>query len=167
MGHYDEEALAAALRTPARYIGLVASRRRAQALLNFLQQSGWSEADLGRIRAPAGLDLGAVTQEEIALAVMAEIMQERRRAMAERMVSLESTSPRARDPVCGMEVEVATARYHVEWGGNGSISVAPIAGRRSSRILPATRQRLLSQNGGSKRTAVARLLLPVVPAQGA
>jgi len=117
MGHYDEEALAAALRTPARYIGLVASRRRAQALLNFLQQSGWSEADLGRIRAPAGLDLGAVTQEEIALAVMAEIMQERRRAMAERMVSLESTSPRARDPVCGMEVEVATARYHVEWGG--------------------------------------------------
>ncbi|WP_322800720.1 XdhC family protein [Thermoflexus sp.] len=117
MGHYDEEALAAALRTPACYIGLVASRRRAQAVLDLLRQSGWSEADLGRIRAPAGLDLGAVTQEEIALSVMAEIMQERRRTMAEQMVSLESTSPQARDPVCGMEVEVATARYHAEWEG--------------------------------------------------
>ena len=71
MGHYDEEALAAALRTPACYIGVVASRRRAQAVLDLLRQSGWSEADLGRIRAPGGLDLGAVTQEEIALSVMA------------------------------------------------------------------------------------------------
>ncbi|WP_322798923.1 XdhC family protein [Thermoflexus sp.] len=117
MGHYDEEALAAALRTPARYIGLVASRRRAQALLDFLRQAGWSESDLMRIRAPAGLDLGAVTQEEIALSVMAEIMQERRRAMAEQVVPLEASPARARDPICGMEVEIATARYYTDWEG--------------------------------------------------
>ncbi len=117
MGHFDEEALGAALRTPARYIGLVASRRRAQAVLDFLRRAGWSEVDLKRIRAPAGLDLGAVTQEEIALSVMAEIMQERRRAMAERAVPAEPAPARARDPVCGMEVEVAAARYHVDWEG--------------------------------------------------
>jgi xanthine dehydrogenase accessory factor len=117
MGHYDEEALAAALRTPARYIGLVASRRRAQALLNFLQQSGWSEADLGRIRAPAGLNLGAVTQEEIALSVMAEIMQVRRQAMAEPITLPEPSPARARDPVCGMEVEIPTARHATDWEG--------------------------------------------------
>lgn len=116
MGHYDEEALAAALRTPARYIGLVASRRRAQAVMDFLRQTGWSESELARIRAPAGLDLGAVTQEEIALSVMAEIMQERRRTMAAQAVSLEPSPERARDPVCGMEVEIATARYYADWG---------------------------------------------------
>jgi len=117
MGHYDEEALAAALRIPARYIGLVASRRRARALMDSLRRSGWPESELARIRAPAGLDLGAVTQEEIALSVMAEIVQERRRALAQQAIPLESPSTRVCDPVCGMEVEVAAARYHVDWEG--------------------------------------------------
>ncbi len=117
MGHYDEEALAAALQIHARYIGLVTSRRRAQAVLDFLRQAGWSESELQRVRAPAGLDLGAVTQEEIALSVMAEIMHERRRAMAEQAVPPEPPPAQARDPVCGMEVEIASARYVTDWEG--------------------------------------------------
>lgn len=144
MGHYDEEALEAALRTPARYIGLVASRRRAQAVLDFLRQAGWSDGDLKRIRAPAGLDLGAVTQEEIALSVMAEIMQERRRAMAAQALPPEPASAWARDPVCGMEVEIALARYSLDWEGQRLYFCCPSCRQAfiadPSRYIPAAAQ---------------------------
>lgn len=115
MGHYDEDALEAALRLPARYIGLVASRRRAGAVLAELGRRGWPADQLARVEAPAGLDLGAATQEEVALAVMAQITRLRRsetRPAAEMPPELT-----ARDPVCGMEVETATARYRADWGG--------------------------------------------------
>jgi xanthine dehydrogenase accessory factor len=65
-GNYDEDALAAALRTKASYVALVASKARAQAMLEYLRDSGLTEADLGRLKFPAGLDLGAVTPEESA-----------------------------------------------------------------------------------------------------
>ncbi len=116
MGHYDEDALDAALSLPARYIGLVASRRRAEAVLAELARRGWSAADLGRIQAPAGLDLGAATQEEIALAVIAEITC-LRRSRAEVTPAEPLQSALGRDPVCGMEVDIGTARHRAEWGG--------------------------------------------------
>ncbi len=116
MGHYDEDALDAALRLPARYVGLVASRRRAEAVRAELARRGWSAADLGRIQAPAGLDLGAATQEEVALAVMAEITRLRRTGpQPEPAEVLQGLT--ARDPVCGMEVDLRTARHRAEWGG--------------------------------------------------
>lgn len=74
-GHFDEEALERALATPAVYVGLVASRRRSEAVRSYLRDQGVSEAQLERIHAPAGLDLGRVTPEEIAVAVLAELVQ--------------------------------------------------------------------------------------------
>lgn len=119
-GHYDEDALAAALATPARYIGLVASRRRARAVLEVLRGRGIPEEQLGRIRNPAGLDLGAVTQEEIALSILAEVVAEYRRSLRESVAEAAGTAVTvalARDPVCGMEVEIATARHVAEYAG--------------------------------------------------
>jgi xanthine dehydrogenase accessory factor len=78
-GNYDEDALEWALGTEAAYVALVASPKRAAAVRAYLAESGLSEAQLGRLKAPAGLDLGAVTPEEIALSVLAEIVQARRR----------------------------------------------------------------------------------------
>ena len=60
-GHYDEAALA----TPAAYVGLVASRKRADAVLGYLRDRGASDDQLARVHAPAGLDLGKVAHEEI------------------------------------------------------------------------------------------------------
>lgn len=116
MGHYDEDALDAALRLPARYVGLVASRRRAEAVRAELARRGWSAADLGRIQAPAGLDLGAATQEEVALAVMAEVTL-RRRSRAGPGPTEAPPATTARDPVCGMEVDIRSARHRAEWAG--------------------------------------------------
>ncbi|MFS8639994.1 MAG: XdhC family protein [Symbiobacteriaceae bacterium] len=78
MGHFDEECLQRLLVAGVPYVALVASRKRAAAVKEVLAAAGVSAADLERIRNPAGLDLGAVTQEEIAVSVLADIIRQRR-----------------------------------------------------------------------------------------
>lgn len=75
LGHYDEEALEAALATEATYIGLVASHKRAKAVMEYLSENGAPQDAIDRIKAPAGLDLGRIKHEEMAVAVLAEIVQ--------------------------------------------------------------------------------------------
>jgi xanthine dehydrogenase accessory factor len=67
-----------ALRSPARYIAVIASAKRARLMREYLLQQGFSHEELTRIYAPAGLSLGAETPEEIALSVVAEIVMRRR-----------------------------------------------------------------------------------------
>lgn len=75
-GHYDETALEALLRAQPNPVGLLASARRAATVRETLAMlSGFGEADLGRVRAPAGLHLGARTPHEVALSVLAELVQ--------------------------------------------------------------------------------------------
>ena len=113
MGEDDLELLQAALASEAAYIGVVASRKRFEHVRETLSACGVARAALDRVRAPAGLDIGARTPEEIALSVMAEIVQ-LRRAHA-------STAPAAAkeavDPICGMTVVVATARHSAQVKG--------------------------------------------------
>ena len=80
MGEGDEEAIEAALAIAPAYVGVVASARRFAALRETLLARGIADAALARVKSPAGLDLGARTPEEIALAVLAEIVQLRRAA---------------------------------------------------------------------------------------
>jgi xanthine dehydrogenase accessory factor len=118
-GHYDEEALARALETPAAYVGLVASRKRAEAVLGYLRDRGMDETSLARVRAPAGLDLGHLPTEEIAVAILAEIVQLRGSgALASPAAAAETpVHHEAIDPVCGMTVDVADARYRAVHDG--------------------------------------------------
>jgi xanthine dehydrogenase accessory factor len=120
-GNYDEEALEAALKTEAGYVALVSSRQRAEAVLEYLRDAGVPDESLSRLKYPAGLDFGAVTPEEIALSILAEIVQHRRRPPDEaehRQTPTQTESENATDPVCGMTVEVATARYAVQLNGD-------------------------------------------------
>jgi xanthine dehydrogenase accessory factor len=110
-GHYDEAALERALQTDAAYIGVVAAEKRASALLAFLRARGADPDQLARVHAPAGLDLGAVTNAEIAVAVLADLVA-RRAAGAFRTDVPAADRPEVRDPVCGMSVFPDTARYH-------------------------------------------------------
>jgi xanthine dehydrogenase accessory factor len=75
MGRGDEDELAAALETGADYVGLVASARRAATVMGALRDRGVAEDALARVRSPAGLDLGPSTQEEIAVAILGELVQ--------------------------------------------------------------------------------------------
>ena len=121
MGHYDEEALEAALGGQASYVGLVASPRRGRAVIDYLRAKGVSEAALGSVRYPAGLDIGAETPEEIALSILTEIVQ-RMRAEPQG-VSLNQETHAAQvgstaiDPICSMTVKVADSRYHSNYNG--------------------------------------------------
>ncbi len=80
MASYASSAVRSLAESSAAYVGLVASRRRANLLLEQLRSEGVPEASLARVRNPAGLDIGAKTPEEIALSVLAEITQVRRSA---------------------------------------------------------------------------------------
>ncbi|HZN97937.1 MAG TPA: XdhC family protein [Gemmatimonadales bacterium] len=120
LGERDEEALTDALRLEPAYLGMVASRKRLARVRSMLLQRGVSPALLDRIRSPAGLDIGAVSPEEIALSVLAEIVQLRRAGTATTVPGEPTTTSELRyaiDPVCHMEVEIATAKYKADVGG--------------------------------------------------
>jgi len=113
MGDGDIEAIEAALARSPAYLGVIASPKRFAQLREALLARGVAREAIERIAAPAGLDLGARTPEEIAVSIMAQIVERRRRAAT--MGQTESVPVReAVDPVCGMGVKVAGARHTAE-----------------------------------------------------
>lgn len=74
----DEECLRAVMETQPDYVGLIGSKRRTNIVLQRLRDAGVDETRIRSVRAPIGLDIGAVTPEEVALAILAEIIAERR-----------------------------------------------------------------------------------------
>ena len=106
MGHYDEDALAALLPFDPPYLGVIASRRRMQSVLDLLTQRGVSRLD--RIRRAGGDAVGR-SQQEIALAVVAEIVAKRHAKEPGPLLS----KPTAVDPICGMTVDVDGALHSV------------------------------------------------------
>jgi xanthine dehydrogenase accessory factor len=122
-GHYDDEALEAILKRGVPYVGLVASRTRAAAVRALLDERGVPGTTT--IRNPAGLDLGARTPPEVALSILAEIVRARPSGVPveeapEAAVSRAAAPPApatALDPVCGMRVNVASARQKAEVDG--------------------------------------------------
>ncbi|MDA8082654.1 MAG: XdhC/CoxI family protein [Nitrospiraceae bacterium] len=78
-GHnHDLDALKAALKTEAHYIGLLGSRRKKALLFKMLREAGFSQGDIDRVIVPVGLSIGSVTPEEIAVSIMAQIIRKRR-----------------------------------------------------------------------------------------
>jgi xanthine dehydrogenase accessory factor len=120
-GHYDDLALEAALATGAGYIGVISSAKRAAGTFELLRGRGVTEEQLGRVTAPAGLDLGAVDNAEIAVAVLAELVARRAAgllaAAPPASIAAIEDSPVERDPVCGMAVDPAQAKYRATHDG--------------------------------------------------
>jgi xanthine dehydrogenase accessory factor len=115
MGHGDEETLEMALASGARYVGLVASAKRAAAVTAELRGRGVDEEGLARIRSPAGLDLGPSSQEEIAVAILAELVAWRH--LEPRRPGQLHIPETAADPICGMIVAVEGAAHTLEHEG--------------------------------------------------
>jgi xanthine dehydrogenase accessory factor len=110
MGHYDEDALEAALAHPDLDVSLIASTRRAAAVRGALLARGLDEQALGRLRTPAGKVRG-VTQEEIALLALAEVITARRRRGQPRSKPEAANVVFATDQVCGMTVDPLTTTH--------------------------------------------------------
>jgi xanthine dehydrogenase accessory factor len=124
-GHYDDLALEAALATEAGYIGLVAAEKRAAATLELLGGRGIDDEQLLRVTAPAGLDLGHVDNAEIAIAVLAELVARRATGRLSTAPAPPSSRDDAVDPVCGMAVTIADAKYRFTHAGTEYLFCSP------------------------------------------
>ena len=114
MGEGDEEAIRAALALHPSYLGVVASSKRFAQMRETLLAQGVSAEALDAIHCPAGIKIGAKAPEEIALSVLAEIVEQKRAEKPEEEVPAPIT---ALDPICGMTVDVATAKHTAEHAG--------------------------------------------------
>lgn len=114
-GHYDEIALGAVLRHDLAYVGLLASRKRAAAVMDVLKSEGIPAERLAQVRSPAGLSIGARKPADVALSIFAEIVATAAAQAPAREEDVRAESATARDPVCGMDVELADARYRSDF----------------------------------------------------
>ena len=121
-GHGDEDAVQAALAARPAYLGLVGSRRRGAAVLGYLADRGLPADQLDRVRVPAGLDLGHTSHREIAVAILAELVQLRAAgaltaASQAGAATAADAAAEATDPVCGMTVAAGPSSYPLEHDG--------------------------------------------------
>ena len=123
MGNRDEEGLLAVIGTRPRYLGLVASKKKSQALFEYVREKGASDEDIAAITCPAGLEIGSETLAEIGLSVAAQLTHIRRRASEQPVMQPDAQATvneaaaranaavTATDPICGMMVDVENAQY--------------------------------------------------------
>lgn len=118
-GEGDEEALEQALKTEASYIAFVASKTKAAKVLDYLKGKGIAAERLKQVRTPAGLDIHAKSPQEIAVSILAQVIQARgeRKLPSTSSQLLPVISDEAKDPVCGMSVQTSKARYRSEYEG--------------------------------------------------
>jgi xanthine dehydrogenase accessory factor len=121
-GHDDEDMVKRAVEARPAYLGLVASRRRGEALLGYLAEQGVPKDQLDRIHVPAGLDLGETTHEEVAVAILAELVQLRASGAlagvpASRKELKQLRVAEATDPVCGMTVTADASGRPLDYDG--------------------------------------------------
>jgi xanthine dehydrogenase accessory factor len=129
-GEGDEEALEQAIRSAdaVPYLAFVASKIKAEKVFEYLRDKGVAAEQIRRVRAPAGLDLGAASPEEIAVSILAEVVQVSRAKQTHGQLTRHesaisggppesSDEAEARDPICGMAVNISKATYKSEHQG--------------------------------------------------
>ena len=165
-GHGDEEAVEQAVAARPAYLGLVGSRKRGAAVLGYLADRGVAREELDRVRVPAGLDLGRTSHPEIAVAILAELVQLRsagqlgpqdrmtlprqpRGPRPARPAAAGSAPAEATDPVCGMTVATGKAGRPLQFGGVDLLLLQrrlPGRVRVRSRLLRQERDAMLITN---------------------
>jgi len=124
-GHGDEDAIEQAVLARPAYLGLVASRKRGAVVLGYLADRGLPKDQLDRVRVPAGLDLGRTSHREIAVAILAELVQLRAAGAIDTAAgeaagadaATTAAPAEAVDPVCGMAVVAGKSSYPLEHEG--------------------------------------------------
>ncbi len=142
-GHDDEAVIERAAAAQPAYLGLVGSRRRGAAVLGYLADRGVPEDQLDRVHVPAGLDLGSITHAEIAVAILAELVQ------------LRASGAIPRSPAAGRPAEKVA-------GGTGAAGHADFA--RHDHLGPtsaAGTHPTASETGGEAIDPVCGMTVPV------
>ena len=125
-GDNDEKALAAALAVKCRYVGFISSRKKRDIVFEYLKQNGFSDTQISAIHAPIGLDINGKTPEEVAISILAEIIQEFRthdiesdffEKKGEKQSKTAEKPESITNPVCGMPISKGMAKYTIEYEG--------------------------------------------------
>jgi xanthine dehydrogenase accessory factor len=121
-GDHDAESLSAALNTQPKYISFVASRRKANSILMGLKREGVPHEQLVKIKTPAGLDIQAKTPQEVAISILAEIIQTKRQSETRAKNEVDAVTQKLTDdlyinPVCKIPVQKSTAKHVLEYNG--------------------------------------------------
>jgi xanthine dehydrogenase accessory factor len=140
MGEHDEDAVSAALAMRPAYLGVVASRKRFAVLRETLLERGISAHALDAIRSPAGLDLGGRQPEEVALSILAEIVQLKHAARPAAHVAAAPVAHAAAAPVSTNPPAPGVSRLPVIAAGSTvhAASSAPADGADAAPAAPAT-----------------------------
>lgn len=125
-GHGDEDSLEIALSGNPFFVGLVASRKRADTVLEFLADRGVSGEKLARLKSPIGLDLGHTSHREIAVSILAELVQLKAAGqLTPKNVTSKPAIQEVIDLVCGMTVETVPANRPFDFEGQTYYFCAP------------------------------------------
>jgi xanthine dehydrogenase accessory factor len=118
-GKGDMRSIRSAIASDPEYLALIASKRKGDKLMNRLLKKGINKNDLKKIKYPAGLDIGAVTPQEIAASIMAEIIQLSRPDLEEELVLdfNQVKEGQEKDPICGMGVDPKNTEHITEYKG--------------------------------------------------
>ena len=119
-GDGDLKALRAAVASKPEFLSLIASKKKTNTLLKQLENEGIEKDMIGSIKFPAGLDIGAITPQEIAVSIMAELVQQKRAVAQREEIILEvkdTENGKEQDPICGMLVDPQTADSFFEHDG--------------------------------------------------
>jgi xanthine dehydrogenase accessory factor len=128
-GHGDEEATEIALPAAPAYLGVVASRKRGAAVLSYLEDRGFSKTQIDAVNLPAGLDLGHTTHREMAVSILAQLVQLRaagsltQKATPHLLQMVQATE--VIDLVCGMTVTAEKSNRPFEFEGTVYYFCAP------------------------------------------
>ena len=122
-GEDDEKSLKAAIELNPKYLAFVASKRKSQSMFTGLQIDGFSKEQLKSIKTPAGLDIKAKTPEEVAISILAQIIQEYRSSPIQ--VSTHDVPEKELleeqdlyiNPVCKIPIQKSTAKHILEYEG--------------------------------------------------
>lgn len=119
MGHYDEQSITALQGIELAYLGLIASPKRTGKVIEYLKAEGASDEFCSFISAPAGLNLGAISPAEIAVTILAEIIQHKNsKATVNMKLKLsENKKLEVIDPVCNMVVDLNKTKFKAEYEG--------------------------------------------------
>lgn len=118
-GEQDEMALKAALKAPLPYLAFVASRKKREVVFDYLRASGVSEDALATVKSPAGIDIKAKTPNEVAVSILAEIIQTTRTAPAQPDPVQEAIGQDKFyiNPVCGIPVDKTAPKHIIAYKG--------------------------------------------------
>lgn len=109
-GENDLHALKSAIDSKSNFISMIISNKKASSLFLQLEKEGYSEEDISRVKFPAGMDINATTPEEIAVSILAELINDRNSVDLKEQVIVESKEDKKEiDPICKMIVDPKNA----------------------------------------------------------